>query len=155
MLTNHFWQGACRMIGGHRPLLLISKTAIKQKHRQPRLVPHLPTQCHKVFTWETLSGAFTKKRWKAFENMNDDYGNNSINESVCSIAKLFCNLLLFGDILTATRSLSSFMGFHFTYFSFINMWLVCKLNGKNQVMDHSSRSAWLEIDTCCFHFNLQ
>lgn len=83
--------------------LLISKTAMKQKHRQPRLGPHLPTQCHKVFTWETLSGAFTEKRWKAFDNMSDDYGNDSINESVCSIAKLFCHLSLLGDVLTATR----------------------------------------------------
>lgn len=90
------------------PFLLISKTAIKQKQIASLVsFPHLPTQCRKVFTLETLSGAFTEKRWKAFENMKDDYGNNSINESVCSIAKLFCDLLLFGDILTATRRQNS------------------------------------------------
>lgn len=75
----------------------------KNKHRQPLLVPHLPTQCRKVFTLETLSGAFTKKDGKAFGNMKYDYGNSCIHERVCSMAKLFCDLFLIEGILTATR----------------------------------------------------
>lgn len=100
----HFWQGACTMSGSvNRPSFADSKDSNKIKtNRQPHLVPHLPTRCRKVFTLETLSGAFTEKGWKAFGNMKV-YGNNSINESVCSMAKLFCDLLSFGDILTATR----------------------------------------------------
>lgn len=54
------------MSGGvNRPFMPVSKRAGKQKQiASPLLSPHLPTQCRKVFTLETLSGAFTEKRWE-------------------------------------------------------------------------------------------
>lgn len=60
--------------------------------------PHRPTQCRKVSTLETLSGAFTKKDGKAFGNMEHDYGNSSIHERIWSMAKLFCDLVLIGGV---------------------------------------------------------
>lgn len=78
-------------------LLLISKSAEKQKQiTSPFYCPTSPPSAVKyLFTWETLSRASTKKKdEKALGNMKDDYGNNSINERVRSMAKLFCDLLV-------------------------------------------------------------
>lgn len=63
---------------------------------QPLLLPHRPTQCCEVFIYmgNTFPSIHQKKDEKAFGNMKDDYGNNSINERVRSMAKLFCDLLV-------------------------------------------------------------
>lgn len=97
------------MSGGvNRPFFADFKDSNKTKtSRQPLLVPHLPTRRRKVFTLETLSGAVTEKRWKAFGNMKDDYGKNSITKVFVqwpSSSVIYCYL---GDILTATRRQNS------------------------------------------------
>lgn len=85
------------MSGGvNRPCFADFKESRKTNIASLFLSPPLPpTQCCKVFTLETLSGAFTKKDGKVFGNMKDDYGNSSIHGRVCSMAKLFSeNLFL-------------------------------------------------------------
>lgn len=103
MLTNHFWQGACRMSGSVKrpPPLFFSFADFKESRKtktnyQPLLLPHRPTQCCEVFIYmgNTFPSIHQKKDEKAFGNMKDDYGNNSINERVRSMAKLFCDLLV-------------------------------------------------------------
>lgn len=98
MVTNHFWQGACRMSGGvNRPPLFFSWFQRAEKQKQiasPFLPPTSPPNAVKYLHWKHFPEHSPKKDEKAFGNMKDDYGNNSINERVCSMAKLFCDLLV-------------------------------------------------------------
>lgn len=75
--------------------LLISKRAEKQKQiASPFLFPTSPPNAVKYLHWKHFPEHSPKKRWEGIGNMKDDYGNNSINERVCSMTKLFCDLLV-------------------------------------------------------------
>jgi hypothetical protein len=81
------------------PVLPISKRAEKQKQSASLfLFPTSPPNAIKYLHWKHFLEHSPKKDGKAFGNMKDDYGNNSINEGVCLMAKLFCDLLVIGGI---------------------------------------------------------
>lgn len=83
----------------NRPCLLISKRAVKQKQTaSPFLFPTSPLSAVKYLHWKHFPEHSPENDGKAFGNMKDDYGNNSINERVCSMAKLFCDLLVIRGI---------------------------------------------------------
>lgn len=70
MLTNHFWQGACRMSGSVNrppfyPLLLISKRAEKQKQfASPFYSPTSPPGAIKYLHGKHFPEHSLKKRWE-------------------------------------------------------------------------------------------